>query len=164
MEHSLHPMRRKRQALSQEECFDHLEKATSGVLSIVDDAGLPYGIPLNFALDSNQIIFHGALKGRKIDAFRKNPQACFTVVIEETVLPQHLATHYCSIMAFGKIKIVEDEQMKRDYLMTLGRRFLPHDDERITQEIEKMQKATAVFILEIEHLTGKIDKRSLEVQ
>ncbi len=163
MERMSWSMRRKKQALSQAECYERMQNASSGVLSVIDTAGLPYGIPLNFALDKNQLIFHGALKGHKMDALKVNPHVCFTVIVEEKVLPEHLSTHYCSIIAFGTIKIIEDEQLKKDYLMTLGKRFLPHDNEKVVQEIKNLHKATAVFVLEIEHLTGKVDKRSIKM-
>ena len=39
-------MRRKRQELTETECTEILEKATSGVLSLLGDDGYPYGVPI----------------------------------------------------------------------------------------------------------------------
>ena len=65
-------MRRKRQALSQEEISDVLEKGTSGVLALSGVAGYPYAVPLSYVYDGEKIYFHCAKSGYKLDAIRGN--------------------------------------------------------------------------------------------
>ena len=69
------PMRRIKQQLSEEESLEVLKKAKRGVLSVIGDDGWPYGIYLNPHFDNGRIFFHGAKKGHKIDALKKDARA-----------------------------------------------------------------------------------------
>ena len=50
-------MRRKNQALSQEECVRLLEENTSGVLAVLGDDDYPYTVPLSYVYHSGRIYF-----------------------------------------------------------------------------------------------------------
>lgn len=41
-------MRRKNQALSQEECISILQNASAGVLALDGDDGYPYALPISY--------------------------------------------------------------------------------------------------------------------
>lgn len=69
------PMRRKHQQLSEEECIDILNNATSGTLALLGDGGYPYSLPISFVYADGKIFFHSALKGHKIDAIRSCDKA-----------------------------------------------------------------------------------------
>ena len=51
------PMRRKRQQLSEEECIDILNNATSGTLALLGDGGYPYSLPISFVYAAGKIFF-----------------------------------------------------------------------------------------------------------
>ena len=57
-------MRRFKQQISEEECIDILKKEPRGVLSILGDAGYPYGMPLDhwYSEAEGKIYFHCAKK------------------------------------------------------------------------------------------------------
>ena len=80
-------MRRKRQQLSDEECLAVLDRATSGVLSVLGDDGYPYGVPLSFVRLGRTLVFHSASTGHKIDAIAAYPKASFTVIDQDQVVP-----------------------------------------------------------------------------
>ncbi len=61
-------MRRKRQALSAQECIALLEKGSSGVLALEGDGGYTYAVPLSYLYEDNKIYFHCAKTGHKLDA------------------------------------------------------------------------------------------------
>lgn len=65
----LRNMRRKRQQLPEEETIYLLRHATSGVLSLLDESGYPYGVPISYVYDDNKLYFHSALNGHKIDRY-----------------------------------------------------------------------------------------------
>ena len=83
------PMRRFKQQLPDEEALAVLRAAKRGVLSVTGDGGRPYGIPLNPFWDdeTGRLYFHGAREGHKIDALRRDPRACFTVLDEASTTP-----------------------------------------------------------------------------
>lgn len=49
-------MRRKKQALSREECGMILDRCTSGVLALSGDAGYPYAVPISYVYDGKSFI------------------------------------------------------------------------------------------------------------
>ena len=51
-------MRRKKQALSPEECAAVLRRGTNGVLALSGDGGYPYAVPLSYVFDGERIYFH----------------------------------------------------------------------------------------------------------
>ncbi len=148
-------MRRKRQLLTEEETLDILLKGTSGVLSLLGDDGYPYGVPLSYVYHENKIYFHGAKAGHKLDAMRNCDKASFCVIAQDQVQPETFTTHYKSVIAFGKIHVVEDSAERRASIEILGRKYSPGLEEKMEQEIEKDDKRLNMFVLEIEHMTGK---------
>lgn len=50
-------MRRKRQALTQQESADILYRGTSGVLALAGDNGYPYAVPISYMYDGGKNLF-----------------------------------------------------------------------------------------------------------
>lgn len=147
-------MRRKRQQLEREECVAVLREATSGVLSVLGDDGYPYGVPLSHAYVDGRLVFHGAAKGHKLDAIRANPKASYTVVAQDAVVPEEFTTYFRSVIAFGRMRILEGDE-KLAALRQLGDRFWPgHEAERDAEIAPRLDRMT-VFMMEIDHLSGK---------
>ena len=120
MENKFRSMRRTKQYVPETECIEILKKADTGVLALIGDGDYPYAVPLNFVYDSGKIYFHSAMAGHKVDAAAKNEKASFCVIDKDKVVPEEYATHYRSIIIFGKIKIMEDEPAKRDAIEKLA--------------------------------------------
>ena len=123
------PMRRKRQQLSEEECIDILNNATSGTLALLGDGGYPYSLPISFVYAAGKIFFHSALKGHKIDAIRSCDKASFSVIQKDEVKPKEYTTYFRSVICFGHIHILDND--------------------------EESFKAMCMIELDIEHMTGK---------
>ena len=90
-------MRRKRQALSKEECEEILLRATSGVLAVSGDDGYPYAVPLSYVYEEGKLFFHCAKAGHKLDAIFRNEKASFGVVGQDKVAYSSGATLSCPI-------------------------------------------------------------------
>ena len=148
-------MRRKKQQLEEDECLAILDEATSGVLSVLGEGGYPYGVPLSFARVGSTLVFHSAAKGHKVDAVRAHPKASFTVIAQDDVVPSEYNTHYRSVIAFGRVRIVEDRGEKMALLRDLGERYWPGHDSELEAEIAPRFEHMHVLALDIEHLTGK---------
>ena len=154
-------MRRKRQELQEQECKAILGQATSGVLSLLGDDGYPYGVPLSHAYVGGRLIFHGAAKGHKLDALRAYPKASYTVIQKDQVVPQEFTTYYRSVIAFGRVRELEGDE-KLEALRQLGDAFWPGHEREREQEIAPRLDHMAVFVLEIEHMTGKQAKELVQ--
>ncbi len=148
-------MRRKRQQLSDEESYAILQKATSGTLALLGDGGYPYAVPISYVFCEGKLYFHSALSGHKVDAIRSCDRASFCVVAQDDVKPAMYTTFFRSVIAFGRIHIVDDEAEKLAAARLLGNRYNPHQDEALQKELENGLARMLVIRLDIEHLTGK---------
>lgn len=148
-------MRLIRQQLSKEETETILREGTSGVLALVEDNSYPYAVPVNYLYEKNRIYFHGARNGQKIEMIRKNAKASFCVIGMEKIVPKKYTTFYQSAIAFGQIRIIEDESEKREAIEHLAAKFCSNDKEGIREEIARGWNALSMFVLEVEHMTGK---------
>ena len=149
-------MRRKNQQLSPEDCHRILQTATSGVLAVAGDGGYPYAVPLSFAYADGKLYFHVAKNGHKLDALRRNPKASFCVIEQDQIVPAEYTTYFRSVIAFGKVRIIDEETGKRHGLDLLADKYSPDETfESREHEIGKLANALYVLVMEIEHLTGK---------
>ena len=148
-------MRRKRQQLSEEESVAILKKATAGTLALLGDNDYPYAVPLSYVYQEGRIYFHSALSGHKVDAIRKCDKASFCVIEKDDVQPEKYTTFFRSVIAFGRIHIIEDEHEKLETARMLGNRYNPNHDEALQKEIEGGLSRMLMIRFDIEHLTGK---------
>ena len=74
-------MRRSDKALPNDALVKILQEGEYGVLSTVSADGQPYGVPLNYALQNNNLYFHCALDGHKLDNLLANEKVSFCVVL-----------------------------------------------------------------------------------
>ena len=148
-------MRRKRQQLSQEESIAILQKATAGTLTLLGDDDYPYAVPISYVYNEGKIYFHSALNGHKVDAIRKYDKASFCVIEQDDVQPEKYTTFFRSVIAFGRIHIIEDEKEKLEIVRMLGNRYNPNQDDALQKEIESGLSRLLAIRFDIEHLTGK---------
>jgi nitroimidazol reductase NimA-like FMN-containing flavoprotein (pyridoxamine 5'-phosphate oxidase superfamily) len=106
--HQFREMRRRRQQLSTEEAVAILQKSTAGTLALLGDNDYPYAVPLSYVYQDGRIYFHSALAGHKVDAVRKNEKASFCVIEQDDVQPKKYTTFYRSVIAFGRVHVVDD--------------------------------------------------------
>ena len=148
-------MRRKGQQMTDDECIDILRNATSGTLAVLGDGGYPYAVPLSYVYSDGKLFFHSALSGHKVDAVRNYDKASFCVIAQDNVQPQKYTTYYRSVIAFGRVHIIDDEEEKLQTARLLGSRYNPGDDESLQKEMEKGFSRMLMIRFDIEHLTGK---------
>lgn len=149
-------MRRNRQLLSDRENIEILERGTSGVLALSGDDEYPYAVPISYVYDHSRIYFHSAKSGHKIDAIRKCSKASFCVIDRDEIVPEKYTTYFRSVIAFGKIRILEDEGEIREAIEKLAVRYYPGDSmANRNREIAREWEPLCMFELSIEHMTGK---------
>ncbi|MBQ3106181.1 MAG: pyridoxamine 5'-phosphate oxidase family protein [Eggerthellaceae bacterium] len=156
-------MRRVRQELPFEECEEILRRNTSGVLATVGCEGYPYAVPLSYVYvpadegieGLGTLMFHCGRKGHKVDALRRDPHVSFCVIDRDDVAPAEFATHYMSVVAFGRARFVEDSDEKRRLLTMLGEKYSPGMAAETQAEIDAFWQATCVVVIEIDHISGK---------
>ena len=149
------PMRRFRQQLSDDESVGILKKATSGTLALLGDNGYPYAVPISYVYAEGKLYLHSALSGHKVDAIRNCDKASFCVIEQDIIHPKEYTTYFRSVIAFGRIHILEDDVEKLSAARLLSERYNPGDEEGFQKELEKGFARMLAIRFDIEHLTGK---------
>lgn len=156
-------MRRKNQQLSESECLEILNTATSGVLALNGDDGYPYAVPMSYVYNDGKLIFHGAKRGHRFDSVQRSQKASFCVTAADNVLPEEYTTAYKSVIAFGKIRAVTDKAEIMEYTDILASKYNPHDSEEHRKKaIQNELPGLCIFELTVEHITGKQAKELLK--
>lgn len=154
-------MRRFKQELSKEECIEILQKEPRGVLSVLDDNGYPYGIPMNHWYDeeSGKLYFHGAKTGHKLEAIKNYDKVSFCVYDSGYRNEGEWALNIRSVVVFGRMSIVTDSAKVETICTTLCKKFTDDPD---YPKNEWLQAKDKVLCLELspEHMTGKRVKES----
>ena len=148
---------RKKQQISQEECIQILKNEKRGVLSVHDDNGYPYGMPLNhyYCEEDGKLYFHSGMTGHKIDSLRQNSKVSYCVYDEGYRKEGEWALNIRSVILFGRIEFLEDREKIYEISRKLSYKFTD-DTAYIEREIEHSGPRTLMFALTIEHMTGKL--------
>ena len=147
-------MRRFRQQASEEECLEILKSAKRGVLAVHGDDGYPYTVPLDFVYEDGCMYFHGAKSGHKLDAIRRDDKVSFCVLSEGVKEENDWWYHFTSVICFGRMSEVTEQEEAYRCLRLLGRKYMP-TVEMVEEDMEKNAARAAVLKLTVEHMTGK---------
>ena len=154
-------MRRYKQQISEKECIRILKEQPRGVLSMFGEDGYPYGIPLDhwYSETDNKLYFHCAKTGHKLDAISACDKVSYCVMDEGYRKEGEWALNINSVVVFGRMYIVEDEDKKREICSNLVRKFTD-DEEYLQKELTNAFPRVCCLELTIEHMTGKLVNES----
>ena len=162
-------MRRIKQQITTEECREILKRATFGVLGLYGDDGYPYTVPISFVYEEGAdgglgtIGFHCAKVGHKIDSIRRNEKVSFTVIDRDEVMPKERTTKFCSVIVFGRARILETEDELRRSANAVGAKYSKGFEDLYMEETEDTIRRGTLCCVEItiDHMTGKIGRMLL---
>jgi len=115
---------------------------------------VPYIVPVAFGYDGRYIYFHTAVEGQKIDFMTSNNQICFELEHCVKLVPNDDAAckwtfSYCSVIGFGTVKEIVDEDGKAHALAQIMGHYSRRDDwEFVFHKLRLWQ-------IYIERMTGK---------
>ena len=155
------PMRRFKQLISDEECKEVLLSEPRGVLSVIGDEGYPYGIPMDhwYSESDGKLYFHCAREGHKLDAIRACDKVSYCVMDKGFRKDGEWALNIRSVVIFGRIKIVDDEEKRKEIGTNLCRKFT-EDESYIEHEVKNALPRALCLELTPEHITGKLVNES----
>ena len=109
---------------------------------------------MNYVYEDGHVYFHGAREGHKIDSVRRHDKASFCVVSDGVQEKNDWWFHFVSVIVFGRVREVSDEEDRNRLLRLLGGKYFP-TKEMLEDEMRQAAARAAVLDLEIEHMTGK---------
>ncbi len=146
--------------LSDEETARILREGEWGVLSVLGDRGYPYGVPMSYGYANGKIYLHSTPEqSHKLDAIRKEPKVCFTVVTEHTLLPESYSVRYRSAIVFGTARILETAEEKQSAMVWMMTGLAPEALDRARDHCVRESDSYAMIEITPEHVTGKANGR-----
>ena len=141
--------------LPMEHALEMLKKAPYGVMALEGDDNYPYTVPVNYAFEDNKIYFHGAVEGHKVDAAKRNEKVSFCVVAQADIVREAYNCLYLSTVAFGKIRVAADDAEKAKAFELIIDKYSKGFEEGGREYMKASWDEVAVFVIELEHITGK---------
>ena len=155
-------MRRFKQKLNKEEIEEILQRNTAGTLALLGDDGYPYSVPISYVYQNGVLYFHSAKTGHKIDAIRNCNKASFSVIDQDVIIKERFTTHFRSVLAFGRISILENPEEIDTCMRAIGTKYGNGDSNALNQEIYKTASAVSALKMEIAYITGKQAKELVQ--
>lgn len=144
------PMRRKDREMDAAFATDILRHAPYITVSMTDEDGMPYAVPLSLAsADGKVYYFHCAAEGKKAECIKACPNVFLSAVTrcKPTVGPKDnsFTLEYKSATAKGIAEIVTDYDEKIEAMRIICQRFLPHHMEAFSQALAQSIDITTVM-------------------
>lgn len=149
------PLRRADRRLDDDAAMDLLKRGEYGILSTTCADGRPYGIPVNYVVEGDAILFHCAKEGRKLENIMANPVVSFCVVGRTEIIPDKFATRYESVVVSGAAVLIDEDGPKRLALRALITKYAPEHAVAGEAYIDKLLDQTAIVRISIDQVAGK---------
>jgi len=153
-------VRRGDKLLADGECQALLERGYCGRLASVGADGWPYVVPLLFVWRAGEVWLHNsAARGHLRDNVEGDARACFEVDEPGDVFPYgrflcDTSIAYRSVIAFGRMRIVDEPAGKADFFAALMDKYGDPQWQRPEGFFPRLDDVT-VYAMAIERLTGK---------
>lgn len=146
---------------------DFLLSEKTGILSMIDDDGYPYSIPINFHYMKESVFMHGRLEGKKMSLLKKTSKTQFTVFREFAYIPSYASGSvacsagyfFISVLFAGETAFVESSDEKVEILSEMMGKFQPEGRFDRMDDMSVYRKridATSVFFLKPEQTSVKL--------
>ena len=126
---------------------------------MIDENGLPYGIPVNYVWDGKDSLYiHCAPEGKKLRAIAAHPEVSFSIVGRVHLLPSKFTTEYESIVLKGTARVGLSPEERMQALVLLVEKLSPNYVEVGKKYAEKTFYRTEIIRQEVTEFSGKTKK------
>ena len=160
-------MRRGERLMPEEESRVMLQKGFSGRLAVIGEDGFPYCLPMLYVWHDGEVWLHSArVRGHLRSSIDAEPRVCFEIDEPEQVFPYgrfecDTGLGYCSVILFGRIRVVEEAAAKQRFFEALMRKYARPEwqasgawKERPRDFFPRMDQIS-LYAVAVERMTGK---------
>jgi nitroimidazol reductase NimA-like FMN-containing flavoprotein (pyridoxamine 5'-phosphate oxidase superfamily) len=153
-------IRRVDRSMSDERSLETLVRGHSGRLATVSTDGSPYCIPILYLVIDGEVYMHtAAARGHLRANIEREPRVCFAVDEQEGVFDYgrfecDSGLAYRSVCLFGRVRIVDDRDMKQRFCEALMAKYRAAGTPRPKDFFPRMDAIT-VYAITTERMTGK---------
>ena len=120
--------------------WEVFQKAPYATLSLTDEVGKPYAIPISPVVDEayHVVYFHCAGHGEKWELLAKNPPVCLSAVSYAAAIPNEFSMAYASAALHGRAEVVTDEAEQVKAMLLLCTAYDPKGMGRFSEYMGKI--------------------------
>jgi hypothetical protein len=153
-------MRREDKTMAEERMLATLAQGFCGRLATISPDGYPYCVPLLYVWMDGEIFLHNTSVGGHL---RMNVDRCQLVCFEMDepgdVFPYgrfecDTSVAFRSVIAFGKIRVIEDRNAKQRFFEALMAKYARESWERPKDFFPRIDQVT-LYAIAVERMTGK---------
>lgn len=149
------PMRRDKKTMSMDRVDQLIQTAEYGVMCVLDPNGYPYGVPVNYVSDDENIYVHCAQEGWKLEALALCDKVSFTIVGRHSVVAEKFSSNFESVICYGRARMIEDETEKMSLLKAFIYKYSPDFVPKGMAYVEHDHMKTSMIAIKIEYKSGK---------
>lgn len=172
-------MRRKDREMDREFAYSLIDKASFGTLSLRDE-DKPYGIPLSLVREGDNLYFHSAKQGKKVELLAHNPYVSVTFVgdtnipelfsqeeLEEMARDESKAavlisnvftTEFASAIVTGRAQLVAEEAERVKAIKLICEKYTPTKMAYFAMALKSGLKRMNLYKIQIDEVTAKRKK------
>ena len=152
-------MRRTDRERDRSFALEVIDRCEYGVAAISTEEETPYCIPLSLVRVGEELYFHCALEGYKLELLRKNPRVCISFVGSNQAAADAFTTYFQSAVVVGSAYEVTEEGKKIAALRALCEKLTPANMADFDNAIARSLARTGVWGIHMEQVTGKEKRR-----
>lgn len=146
-------MRRKDRERDREFGLAVIDECEYGTVAIQGEE--PYCLPLSLVRVGDDLYFHCALEGKKLDLLRRNNAVWVSFVGQNTAAVDDFTTYFRSAMVKGNACEVTEEQEKIAALRALCEKLTPGHMPAFDGEVARSFAVTGIWKIHMEEITAK---------
>jgi uncharacterized protein len=153
-------VRRADRMMTEQAARDFLAQGYCGRLATISADGSPYCMPLLYVvLDDEVLVHNSAARGHLRSNVDRDSRVCFEIdepgqVFDYGRFECDVGISYRSVVAFGRIRVVEDRALKQRFCDALMAKYHGRDVGRPKGFYPRLDEIT-VYAIALERLTGK---------
>ncbi|MBQ3134345.1 MAG: pyridoxamine 5'-phosphate oxidase family protein [Oscillospiraceae bacterium] len=153
-------MRRKDRERDREFGLAVIDSCEYGTVALQGDE--PYCLPLSLVRVGEDLYFHCALEGKKMDLLRGNNKVWVSFVGENVAAADDFTTYFRSAMVRGTATEVADEGEKIAALRALCEKLTPAHMPAFDAAIARSLKVTGIWKIHMDEITAKEKQRPVK--
>ena len=156
MEYKTDDIRRKDRLMDEHRALELLQQCEYGILSMIDEDGLPYGIPVNYVWDGQESIYiHCATEGKKLRSIRLHPKVSFCIIGHVHLLPNKFSTERESVVLKGHAHVGLSDEEKLHALHLLVDKLSPNFQEAGYKYADRALGRVEIIRIDFTEFAGK---------
>ena len=119
----------------------------------------PYCLPLSLVRVGEDLYFHCALEGKKLELLRENNRVWVSFVGSNTAAEDDFTTYFTSAMVLGTATQVTDREEKITALRALCEKLTPANMADFDRAIQASLNRTGIWKIHMDEITAKEKRR-----